>query len=399
MSPTKPRSTNLEMKAKLRHPSRLHSRDLTDNTFRIYVKHYMDNAPIPTPLNYNSNSDSEAEEDVEQLLATPTQSRRAHHLSSTHTVSDMTPRPSRNLLEHTPRAPCARPNAADEDVTARIQGFTLSYLRRVPELSSLARRVVAAEGKRRARKEKHAAALRETPSSSNRSRNANTSQVAKLLARAKTSVLEPPGPKMKRLFNTTIRKLYEEGSIILWNGPVRSLPKPDILWANQGNSNMWKGEDKNYSGDSSIFSLGSKTPQLSDQSALSTISCSSSVLRSLDESRASKCNDDEDDEGALSDPPSTEDAYVPLTPALLAPHVENAITTLGQRYQRQTRVTPRDAKRAEPGATKSSIASFLVRSDERWAKVGGWIVEDTLAWLEEEGRAWLGGDGRWELCI
>lgn len=28
--------------AKLRHPSRLHSRDLTDNTFRIYLRHYMD---------------------------------------------------------------------------------------------------------------------------------------------------------------------------------------------------------------------------------------------------------------------------------------------------------------------------------------------------------------------
>jgi hypothetical protein len=84
-------------------------------------------------------------------------------------------------------------------------GFTLSYLRQVPELSYLARQVVLAIAK---------------------DRGGNPESYMK-----KSS--EGIAPKMKRLFIWGISELCKEGSIVLWEGPKRS-------WAEmKGVSGIW----------------------------------------------------------------------------------------------------------------------------------------------------------------
>lgn len=394
----------MKAKPKLRHPSRLHSRDLTENTFRLYVKHYMENAPVlPPSMQEDSESEGECGLDVELLFVTPTKPDRRRAAASERMSDMITPR-ARRPIDRTPRANRAHRPPTNMD-SNQPPGFTISYLRRIPELASLAWRVVDAEGRRRARREKQALALRDAPGSQNRSRDPSQAR-SEAQSGGMGKKHEPPGPKMKRLFGLTIVKLYEEGAIMLWEGPVRPLPMRTRLGTcdeTTSGSGMWKGDSSSQLADSSVFSLGPRGSQHQDRSASSMLS-SSKILRSLDETR-SGTRAEEEDQGALSDPPGNEDAYIPLTPGVLAPHVEHAIGVIVDRERRRARVLrtngyviPAD-QRVEPGATKETIVAFLARSDERWAKVGEWAVQDALSMLEEEGRVWCVGEGRWELCL
>ncbi|KAI0828598.1 hypothetical protein BC628DRAFT_80078 [Trametes gibbosa] len=107
---------------RLRHPARLHTRDLTVHTLRIYIKHYMDNAPPPTHCRRAS---------ITGRSLSPTPTPRSTR-GSRHDVlkPDETPRASRML-------------------SLKVYGYTLSHLRRVSELSLLSKRIVNAEARRR----------------------------------------------------------------------------------------------------------------------------------------------------------------------------------------------------------------------------------------------------------
>lgn len=109
--------------ADLPHPSRLRPADLTDHTFKSYLKHYMLNTPGNVPY---------------------------------------------------------------WDITS--PAFTLSHLRRIPELALLARRVVDAETRWRAQR-----------------------------VRATQPHLRV---RMKRLFMWAVLRLYEEGAIVLYDKPL-----------------------------------------------------------------------------------------------------------------------------------------------------------------------------------
>ncbi|KAI0307009.1 hypothetical protein B0F90DRAFT_506900 [Multifurca ochricompacta] len=197
----------------LRHPSRLRSRDLTENTFRIYVKHFMDNL---RHLNFGPQShDSDLDSDVDSVASaitpeTPTKGRSAP-------CHECTPRLSRRANNpYTPR-PQSHPASHAErygyrDGKEAVIGCTLSFLIRVPELANLARRVVEAEARRREK----------TRKSQSTAANPDRSGKRKALA----SSAEGSTPKFKRLFSWAIRKLYQDGSIILWDGPALSVSKP-----------------------------------------------------------------------------------------------------------------------------------------------------------------------------
>lgn len=123
------------------------------------MKHYMDNAPAePRQRRQRSRSSaSDVSEDDDALggwtgdvPGTPTKLRGNYCLDR---LEDMTPRPSKWLKsDATPRAQShhSDDSASDEDPRA-LRGYTLSHLRRVPELALLARRVVETEIKRRAK--------------------------------------------------------------------------------------------------------------------------------------------------------------------------------------------------------------------------------------------------------
>lgn len=111
-------------------------------------------------------------------------------------------------------------------------------------------------------------------------------------------------------------------------------------------------------------------------------------------SNASVAEDDED-EGELSDPAPDEEAFVSLTPAVLAPTVEHAISKL------VAEATARGSRaRAAPaaGPTVPEIVSFL-KNDDMWRNLSEFTVNEALGLLKDEGRAWTMGGGRWELSI
>jgi len=224
---------------KLRHPSKLHSKDLTTNTFRIYVKHYMDQV-IHTSL------EDFDDDDFDDFSTTPTKRKP----SNDDPFLDN---------QRTPRATRSKPyRKADR------KGFTLSYLRRVPELSLAARRVVEAEIKRRARADRKKDGENQAPKPKRKVDN------------------EPPGRKMKRLFTSTIIQLVKEGSIVLWDGPVyRTIVRNE--------SQLWR---------------------TTDLTMMSTASNSSHIPTQFD------------DVEEVSDPEDPEDSYLPLTPSYLAEIVE-----------------------------------------------------------------------------
>lgn len=363
----------------------------------------MDNAPSPDA--HGSDAESAASSRAASptrasrsqprpvSLATPRRSSRAPEEERAG-EGDRTPRASqlrarlreieRGMAMATPRAGKApvRPRSpepepepetkcTEEVEDSRRHGFTLSHLRRVPELAFLAWRVVNEEGRRRAREErKHNSAPQAGPSSASKA-------VSTSSARARPP--EPRAKKMKRLFQFAIRQLYDEGSIVLWDGPVHPLPSPVPAPPLAALNPLWKAD-------------------------ASTVSAMSA---------ATTADGDTDDPGELSDPSPTEEAYLPLTPAVLAGIVERAIrewiAAAAARRQQQHRhqhrgrgpgvdpSAPLAPLAPPPGPTPAEIVAWLHR-DARWARVGEWAVKDALEWGKAEGRVWCIGQGRWELC-
>ncbi|KAF9500729.1 hypothetical protein BDN71DRAFT_1440210 [Pleurotus eryngii] len=313
---------------KLRHPSRLHSRDLTANTFRIYLKYYMDEL--------NTLSRSTFLQDV----STPRK-----HAVLPPAWGEETPRPSKIQ----PRAVLPRDGGSNSN-----KGFTMSFLRRIPELAFLARRVVEAEAKRRAKEERgkmrsaKAASSTAIRQSSDRGVSQSTStssapqyRTVKLTRQGsqdKENAVQArgsdprdrettcpkdnsskvnPGPRMKRLFTFTIRKLYDEGSIVLWDGPVHPYAsKNGFIPPNDG---LWKISSK------SAASTQMHNDSLSLSATFST-TCDSASIPCSATPDLDLCL--REVEGSLSDPGEDEEAYISVTPAYLAPLVEEAIEVL-----------------------------------------------------------------------
>lgn len=360
---------------RLRHPSRLRSRDLTENTFRIYVKHFMDNLRhlsfVPRTL---CESDFEEDSDTDSIAVaidktpmTPTKKKPAPDDERTprlsHRASALaTPRPrpahSVSRLDHSGH------DGGNNDSV--VVGCTLSFLLRVPELTNLACRVVQAEARRREK-------TRQSESQSGAASLDSSSRER----RAFVSSTEGTIPKVKRLFSWAIRKLYQDGSIIMWDGPALTVFEPHIA------------------PDSSMLYRSSQLEQES---------CSHLVSR-----HETQPGDDNSMEG-LSDPPSDEEAYASLSTAYLAAQVEQAIRSLIALQTRRreenenTYMGPAVSRRRLlplPGPTKEDITTHLRRGDDRWKRVNGWAVQEALKWLRDNGRVWCVSEddgGRWELC-
>ncbi|KAF7298410.1 Stn1 domain-containing protein [Mycena kentingensis (nom. inval.)] len=310
---------------KLRHPSRLRSRELTDNTFRIYVKHYMTNVGDPI---------------VDPNPATPTKLRSPVEEQQTPRPIQQTPRSSHETI-----VPSSGPSLLT--ATTEPRGFTLSHLRRVPELALFARRVVKAEAKRRLLAEyQQAKAERRKPR-----------LPPKLPPEEEKSKRRQ---KAKRLFGWALKQMVQDGDAVEWEGAVRALPLPPTLNmagdVDMTSNTLWRFEASSAGGDSTMFSLAG-----------------TSTITELGE---------EDDDGDISDAPPNEDAFLPLTPAFLASYVEIALKALTAR------------KKRSPNA--SELHAYLRRSDDMWRNLTAFAVEDALDGLMSELRVRTVGDGRWQ---
>lgn len=322
---------------------------------------------------------------------------------------DVTPRASQlanRAVDATPRPRIPAPDfggsstlsvAAPVGTVSGVLGFTISYLRRVPELADMARRVVKAEAKRRAREDRKKAkeAGVSGSSQSHVSRNGRSPQMSlrETVATAGTKSEEKIAPKVKRLFRWAIVQLVQEGSLVISDGPARRCPSIQML---PNMSGLWKSTASSCSSmgaDSSVFSA-------------SSVSGTSQLREGAED----------DDDVALSDPDENEESYLPLTPAYLGRYVEEAIAKLSapppypsatkgklpitHPRQADSRSSYSDAggQRHPAWATKETILAWL-RKDDRWRSVGEWNVEEALSLLSEEGRAWNVGKGRWELTL
>ncbi|THV07917.1 hypothetical protein K435DRAFT_959384 [Dendrothele bispora CBS 962.96] len=363
-SPTKSTASSQRSPNKLRHPSRLHSQDLTANTFRIYLKHYMDNPPSV------SDDTDLSDQDDYGPLSSPTKRQRTplnRAVSSCHnTDPEATPRPS--CATYIPKSQSSQRIKMMNTMNPPLRGFTLSYLRRVPELSDMARRVCKAETKRREREARKKAREANSNKSQSRSRS-QISQPSSKSTAASNSVVQDKenstSARIKRLFRWAILRLIEDGSIVIWPGPA--YPCSTVPGNSIHNTLLWK-----YSSSSS--------------SANSTLNSDASLF-SAASSRSSTTIPDDDEEIVISDPDSDEEAYVSLFPEYLAIEVEAAIRSMTARAQARSSSSLR--------TTKQGILSFLQR-DDRWRKVGEWSVEEALEYLQDDGRAVI-DKGLWRL--
>ncbi|KIM46715.1 hypothetical protein M413DRAFT_440301 [Hebeloma cylindrosporum] len=351
-SPIKPEQIT-QSPIRLRHPSRLHTKDLTDNTFRIYLKHYMDHAPIGE-TEYDAETEVEYEEHLDRNLSTPTKRPRKNETprQEPHQLQhDFTPRPRIPQPIFSPLTTCvasSKPPISSQTDSSR-KGFSLSYLRRVPELSLLASRVVHAVTRRRQRAEREREKEAGIPPSKTQ----------------KSSSIIPPdkfASKMKRLFQWAVIQLLKEGCIVHWDGPKRV----HTNWSRMNTSLLWKANatTSTAGGDSTLFNTTS--------GSLPTTFAGAGY----------------DDDGMLSDPDPNEEAYIPLTPDFLGDFVEKAIKVLVDHYE--------EMGKPYTGATKEGVLSVL-RKDDRWRYVGEWSIDDSLEFLKQEGRVWALKNGRWDL--
>ncbi|EJC98251.1 uncharacterized protein FOMMEDRAFT_97039 [Fomitiporia mediterranea MF3/22] len=342
-------STSSPQRPRLRHPSRLRSRDLTDVTFRIYVKHYMDFAPPCRPSRVSSSDEDEDDPiHFNDPCATPTPKSRHRRCHSPL----LTPKP-RKILQTT--------NQAEDEETQ--YGFTLGYLRRVPVLAEMALAVVWAEGKRREREKRKRE--KEKGLDCRQTQASNSSNTSSRFKSNGASDPEQVARNMKRLFQKTIRELHKAGNIVIWNGPAR--PIEHASDADGDDSGLWKNSNGSMplpSTASTVSSVTSSGPSQEEQFA-----------------------------GYLSDPDDQEESYLPITPRTLSPIVMRALRTLTGIDK-----TARTSSRKQRPPTADELASYLQRSDAQWTNLGSWDVQDALERLLNEDRVFKAGGGRWAVC-
>lgn len=248
------------------------------------------------------------------------------------------------------------------------EGFTISYLRRIPELHLLASRIVEYAYKSQFREQRRQTRSASQPLSGkpaaassrpNRSLNAIASLPdAQLLRR-----------KIKTLFVRTIQELHRDGAVIISFGACRSVPSSDVQFL-PDTPHIWK-ENNASRIDSTHYDPESIFPR----------------------------RDDPEDE--LSEPDDNEDAYIPLTRELLCVKVTDTIMTMC-RASTLTRL-----KYAVPGDSPSydgklrppspgEIANWLAREEE-WRQVGELVVLDALQQLRDLDVVYKVPQGRWQI--
>jgi len=261
------------------------------------------------------------------------------------------------------------PTSLESESLDTPDSFTISYLRRVPELYLLASRIVKYAYKAHFKEQQRQAKSASQPCPSkpggpfsfpNRSLN------------GMSSLLDPHHlrRKIKTLYVRTIQELHRDGAVILTFGRCRPIPSdesgflPDMpdIWKETDAS---RADSKSYCDRDPIFPMRG------------------------------------DSEEELSEPEDNEDGYIPLTRELLCMKVTDAIITM-HRASTQMRI-----KYSVPGdnplyhgkirpPSPGEIAIWLAREDE-WRQVGELVVLDALQHLRELDVVYKVAQGRWQI--
>ncbi|KAG8948729.1 hypothetical protein FRC04_009340 [Tulasnella sp. 424] len=367
-SPVK--ETPLAGPSRLRHPMKISSSQLTTHTFRAHLVQYLDHASRVQAPATPTRRPRPSQEDDPFHFDTPVQKRRGARATS----PDSTPRPKEKGKAMA---------SMEEEVGPALTGFPLSYLRRVPELDCLGRRVVRAEMKRRAKeqklkekelrqKEKEKERLRRSQSilqpsqgSSLRSPSKAGSAAPKKFSSERTSL------KVKRLFQMTLRTLREDGTILVVEGPGRRRDKAGeekikrLCWRDPANTTM----DLSTAASASLANT-------------TTTSTSSSLVGD-----SSICMDMDEDPPSDPDPAYEEECYLPVTAFVLAQPVLEVMRS----------IVPGGG--GMNGATVEEILGRMRRDDGCWSRLHEEHINQTIEHLVEEEKVWQAGRNKWGLVV
>ena len=235
--------------------------------------------------------------------------------------------------------------------------FTLSYLRRVPELAELARRIARHNRKRKEREKKEKEKLKMSPAPRRSTRTST---------KVDTKVTD--GKMAKQLFIMTLRLLYDEGSIVFSDGcGNRKWDAEEAAWLQDREDEIWKVRR----GDDTCVNITHTT--------VGSTSIASTTIGNG--TRQTQVDDSE-----LSEPNPGEEAYIPVTPSILVQPILGAIRS----------VVLQKGKVAQGGATAAEVLEKLRgRVDERWARISEWAIENALEIMEEDEVVWKSAQGRW----
>ncbi|KZT62454.1 hypothetical protein CALCODRAFT_489816 [Calocera cornea HHB12733] len=308
-------SSPVKPSMKLCHPSKVKSQYLTAEVFLLYVKDCIKMACEHSSVSWNDNpvdalstkkNVAQCDADtVPKLCAAPTSSSR-----------------------YLPRHGTLDVGACLSRTTAGVEspGITLSSLRRISPLAMLAKRVVHAEARRRGRQQgtgEHAGSVRESPPTLSREEDVR---------------------KAKRLFSWALRKLRQEGSIVLGIVTPKALVEIDTNL-----SVPWSSTASNQEFSTTSINLSARP-----------------------------------DFPPLSPPSDNEETYLPVTPALLSSHLLEAFKYCLLKKGKKKGVSMRD------------LLSRM-HCDERWEYLGAWNIEETLKVLEQEEKVCKMGGDEWTL--
>jgi len=235
--------------------------------------------------------------------------------------------------------------------------FTLHYLRQVPELAQLARRIARHKRRRKVRDEKEKG-------------DVNVSSSPRRFARPSTKVdTKAADAKMaKRLFIMTLQLLYDEGSIVFSDGRSnRKWDAEEAEWLQAREEKIWKVQR----GDDTCMNITHTTAGASS-TAWTTVG---------NGTRPPNVDDPE-----LSEPDADEEAYIPVTPRILVQPILDAIRS----------VVLQKGKIAQGGATAAEVLERLRgRGDARWARISEWAIQNALEIMAEDEVVWKSARGRW----
>ncbi len=290
--------------ARFRHPSRIRKEDLTINTYRLHLKLYMDRV--------SSSSDMSRVEDPFLIESTP------------------------------PR-------------TEVSFGFTTSYLRRVPELQLLARRIVVAEHRRRYKDEIRKLKEQWQKACSDSSRPVPRPTIPPYEALDERSICK----KAKRIVLHSLKKLWDDGEIILWDGLRHAIPEDDG-WPST--HDVWRSRD-------------------AASSFMTTQSSNLTTTTIPEEADA--------DMAVMTEPEDDEEAFVPLTLNMLADKVLQVMKNMKKAPLRDRRryavegIDPANSWGKPQSPSEGEIVKWMGR-DDLWSHLGEIHVIEALHHLEQQ---------------
>ena len=258
--------------------------------------------------------------------------------------------------------------------TSPALGFSFDYLRRVPDLRYLARRILLAEARRMNRDYLVKRRALE-PTGDNRP-----------LSKADTN-LRKPAPltddimtkKVNDLFAHALRRLFGEGDIIAGSGKSRPIP-PEMV-------DLPRCSLKEYPKCLGQFRLWDPPPPLSPAGNVEPDALDPKSRTSGSSSRKSWRIGLQDQDGPVdalerlsSLRESDEDAevYFVVTPELMSDDVLKAVALLGRRKERGQ----------HGGGSPGDILATLIRLDEKWRKMNEDRVGETLELLSDAKKIW-----------